>query len=120
MIAHIVLFTPKADLSQDAFRAFTMQMAGCFRSIDTIERASVGKRIDVDAGYRREFGDQTYEYAAVLEFRSRAGLIEYLRHPLHHELGRMFWESCERTVISEVELHDGRDPGVADLLASAR
>ena len=117
MIAHIVLFTPKLDLPAESFRAFTIQMGGCFRSIDSISRVTVGRRIAVDAGYPREFGDQTYQFAAVLEFRTRAGLIDYLRHPLHHELGRMFWESCERTVISEVELHDGRDPAIAELLA---
>jgi hypothetical protein len=77
----------------------------------------IGRRTNVDAGYQREFGDQTYEFAAVLEFKDRAGLIDYLRHPLHHELGRMFWETCQRTVISEVELHDGRDPAIAELLA---
>ena len=116
MIAHIVLFTPRSDLPNESLLAFATQMAGCFRSIDTISRASVGRRAEIDAGYAREFGDHTYEFAAILEFRNRAGLINYLRHPLHHELGRLFWEACERTVISEVELHDGRDPSVAQLL----
>jgi hypothetical protein len=91
-------------------------MGGCFRSIASIARVVVGRRAHVDAGYTREFGEQTYEFAAVLEFKNRAGLIDYLRHPLHHELGRMFWESCERTVISEVEMHDGLDPKIAELL----
>jgi hypothetical protein len=78
---------------------------------------SVGRRIDIDAGYAREFGDTTYEFAAILEFTSKAALIDYLRHPLHHELGRLFWETCQRTVIVEVELHDGRNPDVVNILS---
>jgi hypothetical protein len=72
--------------------------------------------MNIDAGYAREFGDETYEFAAILEFKSKAALIDYLRHPLHHELGRLFWETCQRAVIAEVELHDGRDPDVVNIL----
>lgn len=117
MIAHIVLFTPKSDLPVESIRSFELQMGDCFRSIDTIARVSVGRRTAVDAGYGRYFGEQTYEFAAILEFKDPAGLANYLNHPLHHELGRMFWERCERTVISECEMYDGRDPNLPDLLA---
>jgi hypothetical protein len=120
VIAHVVLFTPKKDLSSDQLLAFATTMAGCFRSIDSIERVSVGRHAEIQAGYDREFGDQTYEYGAVLEFRNAAGLIDYLRHPLHHELGRLFWETCERTVISELEMHDGRAPAVVELFLNSQ
>jgi hypothetical protein len=72
--------------------------------------------VTVDAGYVRGMGDMTYEYAAVLEFEDERALRAYLQHPLHHELGRLFWENCERTVVSEVEFLDGRDPDLVHFL----
>lgn len=68
-----------------------------------LSRVTVGRSVAVDAGYDRRFGDATYSYAAVLEFKDRAGLLSYLRHPVHAELGALFWRVCERTTIVEVE-----------------
>ena len=78
----------------------------------------MGRRIEIDPGYSRSLGDKTYAFAAILEFRDRKGLLEYLRHPMHHELGRLFWETCEDTVICEVESVDGRDPHAIGFLSS--
>jgi len=61
-------------------------------------------------------GDKTYDFAAVLEFKDRKALLAYLRDPIHQELGRLFWESCERTVVSEVEFRDGQDPSLSEFL----
>jgi hypothetical protein len=63
-------------------------------------------------------GETTYEFAAVLEFQDAAALTGYLQHPMHHELGRLFWDNCEKTVVSEVEYLDGRDPTLAGFLTS--
>lgn len=49
-------------------------------------------------------GHEAYEFAACLEFESAKELSAYLNHPLHQELGRLFWECCAKTTISEVEL----------------
>jgi hypothetical protein len=58
-----------------------------------------------------------YEYSAVVEFETRQGLIDYLNHPMHRELGRMFWEFCDATVVLEVESVDARTDAVVELLA---
>ncbi len=120
MIAHIVLFSPKANLASEQISSFAASVSETFRSIDAIQKATVGRRVDVDAGYDRSFGEQTYEFVAILEFADRQALVSYLQHPSHAELGRRFWESCERTVITEVELADGRDPRAVELLAAPR
>lgn len=72
-------------------------------SVDSLVRVSVGRRVEIDAGYRRTFGDNTYAFAAVLEFESAAGLVEYLNHPGHAALGALFWRFCKRSVVNEVE-----------------
>jgi len=86
-------------------------------TIPTIKRAQIGRRIRVDAGYDRSFGDKTYEYSTIIEFADRTALVQYLNHPLHQQLGRLFWENCESTVISEVELVEASDDeGLTDLV----
>ena len=102
MIAHIVLFSLKEDLPPDRRRAFAISAQAAFAGIPSIRRASVGTSVQIDAGYVRSFGETTYDGAAMLEFEDEKGLVDYLTHPLHDELGRLFWESCSRTVISEV------------------
>jgi hypothetical protein len=117
MIAHIVLFEPKADLSQPQKLAFAQSVIETCRSIETVKRISLGRRVDVDPGYARSLGDSTYKYAAVLEFESADGLVSYLNDPKHEVLGRLFWQYCERALISEVEWIDVGEADAASKLA---
>jgi Stress responsive A/B Barrel Domain len=116
VIAHIVLFTPKPGLDHEVFRSFTRLLREACGGIPAVARSIVGRAIDVDPGYTRMFGDKTYEFAAVFEFADRASLVAYLNHPIHQRLGRAFWDTCESTVISEVEFIDGSNHGLEDLL----
>jgi hypothetical protein len=106
VIAHIVLFTPKATLSDSSKRLFAQSVVKTLSAIEHVTAAKVGRRVDVDPGYGRHLGDSTYEFAAIIEFESRSALVDYLVDPRHQELGRLFWESCDRTVVSEVEYVD--------------
>ena len=120
MIAHVVLFTPKSDLSEADSRSFAQSIVEVFRQIPVIERAIVGRAVYVKAGYQRNFGDKTYEFAAVVEFKDAAALLEYLNHPLHKELGALFWRHCESTVIVDIESADATSSAAVDLLLSGR
>jgi hypothetical protein len=108
MIAHIVLFNPKAGVSESDIRSFAKTIQGVCRQIQAIQRPQVGRRIDVDAGYPRSFGEKTYRFVAIFEFENSAKLREYLEHPLHRHLGKLFWEMCESTVVIEAAMADGR------------
>ena len=117
MTAHIVLFQPKADVPAADRAGFAAMLERACREIPTVRRAVVGKAAAIDAGYPRSFGDHGYEYAAVFEFDDRAGLLQYLQHPMHKELGRLFWLVCERTTIVEVDLVDATRERLTDLLS---
>jgi hypothetical protein len=108
MIAHLVLFNPKAGVSESDLRAFAKTIQNACRQIEAIQRSHVGRRIDVDAGYARSFGEKTYQFVAIFEFENAAGLRGYLEHPLHKHLGTLFWEMCESTVVVEAAMVDGR------------
>jgi hypothetical protein len=116
MIAHIVLFNPKAGVSEIAIRSFAKTIQGACRQIEAIKRSQVGRRIDIDAGYPRSFGEKTYQFVAIFEFEDPAGLREYLKHPLHKHLGKLFWEMCESTVVIDAAMADGRGEALVDFL----
>jgi hypothetical protein len=116
MISHIVLFEPKTSLSHAEKRLFAQSVLDVCRRIKTVRRVSLGRRIGVDAGYERSFGDATYQYSAVLEFDTPDDLRSYLTDPLHDELGRLFWANCERAVICETEGVNLESPDAVDAL----
>ena len=116
MIAHIVLFSPKPDLEESTKRSFAQSVIDCCKSIPHVRRASIGRRTVVNAGYDRNLGHDAYEFAAYLEFDSSGELTSYLNHPMHQELGRLFWECCAKTTIAEVELVDLNIESIVDEL----
>jgi hypothetical protein len=116
VISHIVLFNPKPDVTPDQRRSFALAVRETCRSIDVVQAARIGRAKDVPAGYSRSLGEKTYQYAAVLDFDTEADLVKYLQHPLHRELGRLFWETCESTIVVEVEMKDGRSAEVIEFL----
>ena len=116
MIAHIVLFKPRAGLTSDQILVFAQQLKKTMAGVETVKRAQVGKRKSLRPEDDREFGDTAYEYSAVIEFADEPGLIEYLNHPLHRELGRLFWENCAKTIVLEVETVDATTDAVVELL----
>ena len=106
MIAHIVLFNPKLGLTTEQLGSFAQAIQDVTRQTTTVRRALVGRAVHIVPSYPRSLGDQTYEFAAILEFDGVAELTEYLEHPNHRVLGRLFWDYCGSAVVMEAELRD--------------
>jgi Stress responsive A/B Barrel Domain len=94
MIAHVVLFRPRVDLSKEAREALAASFEAALTQIPSIRRARVGRRID-------------YTYAAVIEFDNRAGLMAYLDHPAHEQLASRFFSAFEEALMYDFELLEG-------------
>jgi Stress responsive A/B Barrel Domain len=60
-----------------------------------------------------------YEYAAVLEFDDGPGLLAYLEHPAHRQLGERFFSAFEEALMYDFELHEGGD-GTAALIEALK
>ena len=120
MISHIVLFEPKPDLSASDVRDFAQHLKAAMTAVPSVRRAVVGRKVEIHSGSGRNFGDATYSFSAVVEFDDSNGLIEYLQHPKHAELGRLFWLHCARTVVLEVESVDATTDEVIDLLVRSQ
>src|SRR5262249_54631710 len=106
----------KSGVGEEQLRSFALAISESCQQISSIQRSRIGKRVELDAGYPRAFGEKTYEYVAIFEFADASALKTYLTHPLHQRLGRMVWEMCESTVVVEAVLSDGKADGLVDFL----
>src|SRR5262245_52262394 len=98
MIAHVVLFKPRADLSPEARQHLAESFEAALRQIPSIRRARVGRRITHGRSYEALMSVD-YQFAAVLEFDDEAGLKAYLEHPAHQRLGARFFEAVEQALM---------------------
>jgi hypothetical protein len=106
MIVHVILFEPRADLSEIERRQVVEDLRKAAESIPTLRRCRIGQRIRHGLpGY--EAGMQVdYQYAAIMEFDDRAGLEAYLRHPAHHAAGRHFTASAANALAYDFEVEE--------------
>lgn len=118
MIQHIVLFKPRPDATPEDLEAFITAFERACREIPGVARALVGKDAELGVNYAGEFADQRYKYSAVIEFADRAALFVYLQHPLHVALGRLFWKTCESTVILDADVVDAKATSLAQFVTS--
>ncbi len=106
MIAHIVLFRPKANLSADERGALVAAFARALREIPSIRHSRVGRRITHGRGYETSMRED-YQYIAVLEFDDVAGLKAYLQHPAHEELAERFFRAFDAALMYDYAITDG-------------
>jgi hypothetical protein len=116
MIAHIVLFNPKPTASRELLLSCAQLLERLAREVPGVIRAPVGRSVSIDPGYERPFGEKTYQNVCVIEFDDKPSLVAYLTHPLHHELGRLFWELCESAVVLESEMADAKTASLEQFL----
>jgi hypothetical protein len=106
MVAHVVLFKTKPGLDAGARQRLTEAFERALRDIPSIRRAHIGRRIMHGRPYE-QLMTVDYEYAAILEFDTRAGLIAYLEHGAHEALGALFFESFDVALMYDYEMQQG-------------
>lgn len=116
MIQHIVLFRPRAEITHEQLATFIGAFERASREIPGVVRASVGRDAKLAIDYAGEFSAARYPYSAVIEFADRAGLLTYLTHPLHLALGKLFWQTCESTIILDAEVVDAKQESLRPFL----
>ena len=110
MIAHVVLFEPRHDLTQSQREAFASSFERAFTGIPQVRRARVGERKNQARLYDR-LNTHDFPYIAIIEFDNEADLRAYLDHPAHDELGRLFYETSQRALAYDFALSEGEDAG---------
>jgi hypothetical protein len=109
MIAHVILFSPRADLSNESRRELLDALVAASADIPTIRTFRVGRRIKHGLpGYEQMMRDD-YEFSAVIEFDDVEGLKAYLAHPSHATIGQHFTASASRALAYDYDLVDATD-----------
>lgn len=103
MIVHVVLFSPKPDLSESDRHTLLDALATAATGISSIRRFRVGKRVKHSLpGYEQMMRDD-YEFAVMIEFDDVAGLKAYLQHPAHAAAGHHFTASAAKALAYDYE-----------------
>jgi hypothetical protein len=105
MIAHIVLFTPKASLSAREREDTITALEDACSGIPQIARVRVGRRRLLGYAYDA-LAPVHFEYAVVMEFASEADLDAYLHHPTHVALGHHFNNSAAVAIALDFTIGD--------------
>ena len=112
MILHIVLYQPKITASAEELLELSRAIEKVCRDIPTIKQSRVGKASNFGFAYKTWPYDQNIGYMAMFEFDDFNGLREYLDHPSHKELAKLFWSTCDKPIILDVSAisADGSQP----------
>jgi hypothetical protein len=105
LVAHIVLFRPKAALTQEDSVGFIRAIERAHADIPSVRRFYVGKRYRHGAGYE-QLMSADYPYAAVIEFENREGLAAFLAHPAHAELGAWYSRAAAEALAYDYDMID--------------
>ena len=108
MIAHVVLFRPRPDLSTDEARALIESWRTALRDIPSIRRALVGRRVLMGRAYE-QLVRTDFPYAAILEFDNADGVRAYLDHPAHADIATKFFAAIADTLIYDFEVEESAD-----------
>jgi len=113
MISHVVLMTPKPDLSPEERRTFIDTFERAVTRIPAVKGVRIGTRVRHGAQYE-QITPPNGDFLAVIDFDDLAGLQAYLQHPEHQVLGRLFYE-----LLSAAWVYDFKVSGI-ELLRDLR
>jgi hypothetical protein len=106
VIAHVILFSPRAGLDAVAQQAVLDALAAAVRATPVVRRCRIGRRVRHGLpGYEQAMRDD-YQYAAILEFDDLAGLGEYLAHPAHAAIAAEYASKSTAALAYDYELAD--------------
>ena len=98
MIAHVVLFQPRADLSPADRAACAESFERALTGIPHVRRARVGERMHLGRLYDQQ-NIRDFSYAAIIEFDSRQDPRSHSRTPGTPGVGRRFYETAEAALV---------------------
>ena len=112
MIAHVILFSPKPELTLEGRRDLLGALVSASAEIPSIRSFRVGRRVKHGLpGYESLMRDD-YDFAAIVEFDDMDGLTSYLAHPSHAAIGRHFVTSAARSLAYDYALVDAASVGL--------
>lgn len=106
MIAHVILFTPRGDLTDAMRDELLTDLRDAARSIPSVRRFRFGPRVRHGLPGYEQAMREAYEYVVLVEFDVLEGLKQYLAHPAHERIGRHFTASAERALAYDFDVEE--------------
>jgi Stress responsive A/B Barrel Domain len=103
MVSHLVLLTPRSDLTPAERAAFVDAFEHAVTGIPSVRGVRIGTRVRHGAGYEVATPD-VGDYLAIIDFDDVGGLQEYLRHEAHAPLGRLFGSALSSALVYDFEM----------------
>jgi hypothetical protein len=103
MVSHVVLMTPRPDLTSADRSEFVEIFRRALREIPSVRGVRIGRRIAHGAAYESLARD-TFEFVAAIDFDDLAGLQAYLQHPAHQALGARFYQTLSSAAVHDFEM----------------
>jgi hypothetical protein len=109
MIAHVILFKPKPDLTPADRRAILRTLTTASKGIPGIRRFRVGRRVRHGLpGYEQAMRED-FEFLVIIEVDTLEALTGYLQHPAHAALGSHFTQSAAAALAYDYEVVEASD-----------
>jgi hypothetical protein len=106
VIVHVVLFEPRADLSDEQRDQVLADLRAAAAAVPSLRRCRIGPRITLGLPGYEQAMTVDYQFAAIMEFDDREGLEAYLRHPAHEAAGRHFTSSASHALAYDYEVSE--------------
>lgn len=109
MIAHVILFSPRKEITDAARRDLLNGLAAAAAAIPSVRRFRVGRRVTHGLpGYEQSMSEP-YTFAAIVEFDDMDGLKAYLAHSEHASIGEHFTASASQALAYDYEMVDAAE-----------
>ena len=102
MIAHVILFEPRPDITPQERDAVLSALAEAARA-PSVRSCRVGRRVKHGLpGYEQLM--PPFEFAVITEFDHVDALREYLQHPAHETAGKYFTTAAASALALDYEM----------------
>ena len=106
MIVHVVLFSPKPDLSEADRRKVLDALAAAAKGIPSIRQLRVAKRVKHGLPGYEQLMPQDFEFALIVEVDDIDRLKRYLQAPAHAALGHLFYTATTAALAYDYQFED--------------
>lgn len=106
MIAHIVLFQPRASLSAAERQQALETVSRAAANVPEIRRFRLGRRVKHGLPGYEQLMPQDFEFALIIEVDDVAALTRYLQAPAHSALGELFYSATSAALAYDYALDE--------------
>jgi hypothetical protein len=111
VIVHVVLLTPRPDLSVADRAAAIDTLAKTTAAVPEVRRFRIGRRVRHGLPGYEQHMKAAYEIALLLELDDLAALTRYLRAPAHSALSHLFASATSEAIAYDYDVVEAVDAG---------